>query len=209
MVWKGMSWIDIGAKLGRSAISVYKRFSYVLDPDLPRKSGPFTPEEDALIIAKRHSLGLRWDEIAKFLPGRSICVIANRYRNYLDPALNDRCWTKEEDEILLHHQRILGNKWAKISKFLPGKSLCRIRQRFEHLERTRRHFKAKGAWTEQEDRILQESQRMLGNRWNDIAKLLPGRSPGTTHHRFEALNGMLVVGDPNQTEPAKEVSAKS
>jgi hypothetical protein len=39
----------------------------------------------------------------------------------LDPTVRKGGWTRDEDEGILGWQRILGNKWAKIADYLPGR----------------------------------------------------------------------------------------
>jgi hypothetical protein len=34
----------------------------------------------------------------------------------------------------------------------------------------------KNAWTEEEERVMAEAHRELGNKWSEIAKRLPGRT---------------------------------
>lgn len=44
-----------------------------------------------------------------------------RWHNHLNPAINKEAWTEEEDLALMHAHQIHGNKWAELTKFLPGR----------------------------------------------------------------------------------------
>jgi hypothetical protein len=63
--------------------------------------------------------------------------------------------------------------WSAIAKALPGRNgkSCRLRW----VNQLRDDIKTE-SFSEEEDRILLEAHRMYGNRWTQIAKLLPGRS---------------------------------
>lgn len=50
-------------------------------PGPPEKKGKWTPEEDKLAIELRRG-GMKWDDIAKRLPGRSAISCRLRYQNY-------------------------------------------------------------------------------------------------------------------------------
>ena len=43
------------------------------------------------------------------------------WHNHLNPDIRKTPWTEEEDRIILEKHEILGNQWAKIAEYLPGR----------------------------------------------------------------------------------------
>lgn len=62
----------------------------------PEKKGKWTPEEDALAIELRRT-GMKWDDIAKRLPGRSAISCRLRYQNYSEKRQD---WDEEKKNKL-------------------------------------------------------------------------------------------------------------
>ncbi|URE40559.1 MYB family transcription factor, partial [Musa troglodytarum] len=58
----------------------------------------------------------------KNLEGRSGKSCRLRWFNQLDPRINRRAFSEEEEERLLAARRLYGNKWALIARLFPGRT---------------------------------------------------------------------------------------
>ncbi|KAH7511253.1 hypothetical protein FEM48_ZijujUnG0030200 [Ziziphus jujuba var. spinosa] len=83
-------------------------------------------------------------------------------------------WTQEEDDILREQISIHGTEnWAIIASKFKDKTTRQCRRRwYTYLNSD---FK-KGGWSPEEDMLLCEAQKIFGNRWTEIAKVVSGRT---------------------------------
>ncbi|XP_050236038.1 transcription factor MYB105-like [Mercurialis annua] len=85
--------------------------------------GHWRPAEDSKLKELVALYGPQnWNLIAEKLQGRSGKSCRLRWFNQLDPRINRRAFTEEEEERLMQAHRLYGNKWAMIARLFPGRT---------------------------------------------------------------------------------------
>ncbi|GJN37942.1 hypothetical protein PR202_gb26943 [Eleusine coracana subsp. coracana] len=85
--------------------------------------GHWRPAEDAKLKELVAQFGPQnWNLIAEKLDGRSGKSCRLRWFNQLDPRINRRAFSDEEEERLMAAHRAYGNKWALIARLFPGRT---------------------------------------------------------------------------------------
>uniref|UniRef100_J3MN70 Uncharacterized protein n=1 Tax=Oryza brachyantha TaxID=4533 RepID=J3MN70_ORYBR len=94
-------------------------------------------------------------------------------------------WSAEEDDVLRTQIALHGtDNWTIIAAQYKDKTARQCRRRWYNYLNSECK---KGGWSHEEDLLLCEAQKVLGNKWTEIAKVVSGRTDNAVKNRFSTL----------------------
>lgn len=109
-----------------------------------------------------------------------------------------RPWTESEDLVLRDLVQKLGTgAWAAMAQQIPGRTGKQVRERWlNHLSPS----VTKRPWSIEEDNVIIENHKRIGNCWSRIAKLLQGRSDNSVKNRYYTTLRRRIASTSSSTD---------
>jgi hypothetical protein len=169
----GNNWLAVAALVpGRNNKDCRQRWATNLDPNIKRKMGKWTSDEDAKLTGAIEKHGDNWDTVAGLVPGRTKVQCRERWTLHFVPTSKGK-WSAEEDAKLLDAIKKCGEDWAAVAALVSGRTNIQCHSRWATIDRTTGRT---GKWTKEEESKLTNAVKKHGNNWVTIAAVIPGRT---------------------------------
>jgi hypothetical protein len=124
-----------------------------------------------------------WASLAQRITTKSTIQIAHRWKVVLDPKLTKGSWTIDEDTAIINWVEQKGpQNWNTLtSMILRQRTGKQCRERWFNVLNPDGHA---GSWTAEEDQIIINMQKNVGNKWALISKSLKGRKENHVKNRW-------------------------
>lgn len=96
--------------------------SAISKTNILRKKAWTIEEDDKLITLVTKHGAHKWSHIANLMKDRVGKQCRERWHNHLNPKISKKPWEDREEWVLFISHQLMGNKWAEISKHIPGRT---------------------------------------------------------------------------------------
>jgi hypothetical protein len=121
--------------VGRNAKKCRERWLRNLEPSL--KKGNWEPWEDEYVLSQQREFGNKWAKISRGLPSRTEHTVKTRWHSLMR-VRNRRCWTGEEDALLLLYREkslTTNQTWEDIAAYFPNRTKYSLVTRYKVLRK--------------------------------------------------------------------------